>query len=338
MHDSSSRNVGLDLVRNLAIFLVVVQHIVFLGGLGNDAMGALHKIQARFIEALSQSCVDIFGMLSGYLGVTATTWKWRRFAGARPGWADWRTALLPLCHNEYWYFTAYLLVFMLAPLVNRFLFAPGCEKRGFVVAILLFLVAGDVSVFPGDSADHFFAKGYSAEWLLFLYVMGAALRCGEGKLKNVRPWCFFAIAAFGVVLTAGQRFAMAAMPALKDFFDDEWTLCVYTSPTVTLTAAALLLGCAHLSPKTLPARFWSVNARFAACAFGVYLFHVQPFFFNHVFKGAFHWLDRVPDVLWGAAVLGTALGVYIIFGLLERLRGKVLARLVAGLQKKESAA
>ncbi|MCQ2390308.1 MAG: acyltransferase [Kiritimatiellae bacterium] len=354
MRDSSSRNAGLDLARNLAIFLVIVQHVAFLGGLGNEGMGLLHRLQARFLEALSQSCVDIFGILSGYLGVRATGWNWRRFCGlwlqvwttgllvlgfcalvggvwpaafsnALPCADDWLTAACPLMRNEYWYFTGYFCVFLLAPAINRFLFAPGRAHLGFVAAGVLFALVCGTTVFPGGTGWLPLAKGYSATWLVCLYIFGAALRQGEGHLPKIRPGLLFGVAAGGVLLTVGQRVLMASFPAIKELFADEWTLSAYTSPTVVLTAAALLLGCAHLNPKNPDACVWSVNAVLAPGAFGVYLLHVQPFFFDHGFKGTFAFLDRVPDVCFGLAVLGTAVGCCLAFELLECLRLKLAA-------------
>ena len=354
MRDSSSRNAGLDLARNLAIFLVIVQHIALLGGLGNEGVGVLHRLQARFLEALSQSCVDIFGLLSGYLGAMAAGWKWRRFCGlwlqvwttgllvlgfcalvggvwpaafsnALPCADDWLTAVCPLMRNEYWYFTGYLFVFLLAPVINQFLFAPGRTRIGFVAAGVLFVLACGTTVFPGGTGWLPLAKGYSATWLVCLYIFGVALRHAEVRLSKVRAGLFLVVAAGGVLLTVGQRVIMASSPAIKELFADEWTLSAYTSPTVVLTAAALLMGCAHLNPKVPHARVWSVNAALAQAAFGVYLLHVQPFFFFHGFKGAFAFLDHAPDAFFGLAVLGTAVGCYLVFQALERTRQKLLS-------------
>lgn len=346
MHGSSSRNPGLDLARNLAIFLVIVQHVAFLGGLSNDGMGEAHKFQARMLEALSQSCVDLFGLLSGYLGVKAVGWKWRKFGrlwlqvwstglltlsvcslvglvwpgafgGHLPAAGDWLTAAFPLVRDEYWYFTGYLFVFLLAPVVNRLLFAEGRERIGLSAAAVLFAVICGTTVFPGGVTWLPLAKGYSAAWLVCLYVFGAALRRTEARWNAIHAGWYFAVAAAGVSATVLQRLSMASVPALKNLFADEWTLAHYTSPTVTLVAAVLLLGCARLDPSRFGDRLTRINAALASCAFGVYLIHVQPFFFLHGFKFRFAFLDRVPDGLFAVSVLGTSAALYFIFAALE---------------------
>lgn len=347
MHGSSSRNVGLDLARSLAILLVIVQHVMFLGGLSNDGMGFAHKLQARLLEAVSQSCVDVFGILSGYLGVTAVGWRWRRFAGLylqtwTTGlavlcgvWAvsalglvpltvcgdDWLTALLPLCRDEYWYFTGYLFVFLLAPPINRWLFER--TRVGPWLAAAVALAVGGVTAFPGGVDALPLHKGYSAAWLVCLYLFGAALRKAEWT-RAVRSGVWFAMAAACVFVTVAQRLVMAALPMAKDLFRDEWTLHHYTSPTVVGAAGALVLGCATLRIASARIAAWTAAA--SSVAFGVYLIHVQPLFFASLFKGRFAFLDRLPTWAFGVSALAVSLGLFVAFAVLERGRQWVFKR------------
>lgn len=358
MRDSSFRRPGLDLARNLAIILVVVQHIVFLGGLANDDMSFVHKIQARFLEAVSQSCVDLFGLLSGYLGVTSLVWNWRKFgrlwlqvwatgllvlggcsliglicpsvfSGRLPTLDDWLTAAFPILRDEYWYFTAYLFVFLLAPLINRFLFAEGRERTGYVIAGGMLLLVCGSTVCPGGVDWLPLAKGYSSAWLVGLYILGGALFRLERRLGDMRAGWFFAFAAIGVGITVAQRLLMSVLPSLKEAFADEWTLAHYTSPTVTLTAAALLLGCARLRLTAFGGRLARACAALAPCAFGIYLLHVQPFFFRRGFVGRFAFLDNLPDWLFAGGVLLVAITLYLLLAGLESLRRRSAAGLVA---------
>lgn len=69
----------------------------------------------------------------------------------------------------------------------------------------------------------------------------------------------------------------------------------------------------------------------APCAFGIYLWHVQPFFFDHVFKFRFGFLDRVPDGLFAVAVLAAAMLLYLV---LAALSGMSSFRFRTGRQSK----
>ena len=316
----SRRNVGVDVARILAILLVVFQHILFLGGLENDG-GALRRLSARFLEAMSQCCVDLFGLISGYMGYRTATWHLRRFAGlwfqvwttgllvlgvmALAGASlvpkDWLQACFPLVKDEYWYFTGYAVVFALAPLVNRL----PCRNA---LALILFLIVSVLTCWPGGLAWLPLNKGYSAAWLLLLFLFGAVLRTVEERLPK-KSLFYFLVALGLITMTVGQRLVLSAVPALRRVFGDEWTLLPYTSPTTVLTAAALLLGLAKLELRS--DRVCRMVGLMAPCAFGIYLIHVQPVFFEQVWKGHFTFLNHVPDALWGAGVVMVAVVVFL---------------------------
>ena len=323
---SGTRNVGVDAARVLAILLVVFQHILFLGGLENDG-GVLRRLSARFLEATSQCCVDLFGLISGYMGYRTAKWHIQRFtglwlqvwttgllvlgimvlAGVTLTSKDWLQACLPLVKDEYWYFTGYAVVFAMAPLVNRL----PCRN---VLALILFLIVSVLTCWPGGLAWLPLNKGYSAAWLVLLFLFGTVLRTYEDRLPK---WSFlYFIVALGLVsVTVGQRLALSAVPVLRQAFADEWTLLPYTSPTTVLTAAALLLGLAKLEFRSV--RVCRMVGLIAPCAFGIYLIHVQPAFFEHVWKGGFAFLNAVPDALFGLAVIACALAVFMILCAIE---------------------
>ena len=332
MPSEKKRNYGVDAARILAIFLVVLQHVVFLGGLDNDG-GAFRRLAQRALEASSQCCVDLFGLITGYVCWRVTKWNWRRFAGLwLQVWttgllvlggtallgrsvtsADWLRGCFPLCLDEYWYFTGYAVVFALMPLLNRL---PGRTA----VSAVLFLVVSAFTCWPGGLELLPLAKGYSGAWLAILFLFGATLRSLESRW-TIRPlWCFlFAGAMVGA--TVAQRLALSSVPALRSLFDDEWTLLPYTSPTVVLTAAALLLGLAKLDFGEGVVK--KAIAVVSPCAFGIYLFHVQPAFFEKVWKGSFAALNELPDALFVPAVPAVALLVFAVCFALEFLRRKI---------------
>ncbi len=341
----TARNYGIDAARILAIFLVVLQHVVLLGGIDNSG-GFLKRIPLRILEASSQCCVDLFGLITGYVCWRTTTWNVRRFAAlwlqvwttgllvlgvlafaGRPVAADdWLRGFFPLVFDEYWYFTGYAVVFALTPLLNKI---PA--RRRNALCLVLFFVISALTFWPGGLRHLPLAKGYSAAWLVILFLFGATLRDFTSRW-NLRPCACFAFAAAMIAATVAQRLVISAIPALRSFFADEWTLLPYTSPTVVLTAAALLAGLSRLEISEGRAR--KVISLLAPCAFGVYLLHVQPLFFKSVWKGSFASLNALPDALIILAILLVVLLVYLACFLVELLRRYVCARLVAAVSSR----
>ena len=335
-----TRNYGIDAARILAIFLVVLQHVVLLGGIDNDG-GFLKRLPLRFLEASSQCCVDLFGLITGYVCWRTTTWNVRRFAslwlqvwttgllvlgvlalaGHPVASGDWLRGLFPLVFDEYWYFTGYAVVFALMPFLNRI---PARFRN--TLCLVLFAVVSAFTFWPGGLRHLPLAKGYSAAWLVILFLFGATLRDLSPRWR-VRPRTCFAFAAAMIAATVAQRLVISAIPALRRFFADEWTLLPYTSPTVVLTAAALLVGLARLEIGDGLVR--KMITLLAPCAFGVYLLHVQPLFFESVWKGSFAPLNALPDALIIPAILLVVLLAYLACFLVELLRRYVCARLAA---------
>lgn len=167
-------------------------------------------------------------------------------------------------------------------------------------------------------------KGYSAAWLVLLFLFGAVLRTYEARLpKKSGPYF---LAALGLIsVTVGQRLALSAVPVLRQAFGDEWTLLPYTSPTTVLTAMALLLGLAKLEFRSICV--CRMVGLMAPCAFGIYLIHVQPAFFERVWKGGFTFLNAVPDSFFGLAVVACALAVFAILCAIEWGRRTVFSAL-----------
>ena len=332
------RNYGIDAARILAIVLVVLQHVVFQGGLDNDG-GALRRLAQRALESSSQCCVDLFGLITGYVCWRATTWDLRRFAslwlqvwmtgllvlgglalfGHPVAPIDWLRGCFPLCLDEYWYFTGYAVVFALMPLLNRL-------PHRLAICVVIFLVVSAFTCWPGGLALLPLEKGYSAAWLVILFLFGGALREFASR-RTIRPLRCFLFAGAMVGVMVAQRLVLSSIPRLRALFADEWTLLPYTSPTVVLMAAALLLGLAHLEIRSELAR--KAIGVLAPCAFGVYLLHVQPLFFASVWKGSLAAINELPDALFVLAIPVVVVLVYLVCTSLELLRRTICAFIAA---------
>ncbi|GEM_PF-2439678 len=355
------RHPGVETARILAIFLVVLQHIVFLGGILNDDLNALQRLQARSLEAVSQCCVDIFGLISGFVLAgaiahsTATgTWlqrqlhRWIGFGklwcqvwctgllvlgicwlavhcgviAATPVATDWQRALLPLLKDEYWYSTGYFFVFLLTPILLPF----ARWKHAKWLALALFVIACGVTAFPGGKDALPLNNGYSAAWLVILAFWGMVLRnlLPSRFLTRKQGLLCACIALLMLSVTICQRLVMAAIPAVKECFRDEWTLHHYPSPTIVIAAAAILLASTTFTPGH---RARKLICGLSSCAFGVYLIHVQPFFFEHCFKGQFASLATLPWYLFGITILLLAAAIFTACALVEVLRQTCTKRL-----------
>ena len=198
---------------------------------------------------------------------------------------------------------------------------------------MIFLVVSAFTCWPGGLARLPLEKGYSAAWLVILFLFGGALREFASR-RTIRPLRCFLFAGAMVGVMVAQRLVLSSIPRLRALFADEWTLLPYTSPTVVLMAAALLLGLAHLEIRSRLAQ--KAIGVLAPCAFGVYLLHVQPLFFASVWKGSLAAINALPDALFVLAILAVVVLVYLVCTALELLRRTVCNSIAARVEDKRN--
>lgn len=134
------RNYGIDLLRITAMYMIVIVHMINHSGiLEKDAFCPI-KIINIFLYTIVFCSVNCYALISGYVGYrekfsynfSAYINLWfqvvfygvfvlfiLKITGIIPvSFKSLIEALLPVTRNQYWYFTAYTGVFLLAPLVH----------------------------------------------------------------------------------------------------------------------------------------------------------------------------------------------------------------------------
>lgn len=319
--ESGERNYGIDFLRILSMFFVIMLHCLGKGGiLDAAAKGTAQYAAAWFMETFAYCAVNIFGMISGYVGYSDAPKKtkysnwmlmWLQvvFYGAvttvvfqlvmpeAVNIKDFFEMFLPVSKELYWYFTAYTALFFLMPLLNAAI--RGCTEKQLKQMLIIILV---VFVFYDNVTRKFgMEAGYTCLWLILLYLIGAIMKkCRIGE--RIKP-----VPAFAGIL------ALVAVSWLWRLYGREIkllgvgvnakTLVAYTSPTMVLAAMLYIIS---FSKITFP-RWCEKAIGFAAKgAFAVYLLNNQRFVWKYVMDKNFVFLVEKPAVLLVIAVLGFA--------------------------------
>ena len=139
MQAKSSRNLGIDLLRALAMFLVIVWHFIGQGGLlAHTEPSSIKYWVLSFFQILTCCCVNLYGLTTGYLmcdkpfrlsrvtklWVTTVFWSVAISCAFFVLVPESRTIsemvsmFLPILRGRYWFFTAYVVVMLLSPVLN----------------------------------------------------------------------------------------------------------------------------------------------------------------------------------------------------------------------------
>lgn len=328
----NERNYGVDALRILAMLMVVVTHVMGVGGI-LDACEPLSPQYGVtwFLEAACYCTVNCYALISGYAGINASykyssiILLWLRvvfytvtitvlfgiFMPEAVGRSDYLKAFFPVMKSPYWYFTAYFCLFFFIPLLNRAINSLSKEQIRAVVIAVVFFVSVMQSVF-GDVFDT--AEGSSALWLMVLYVIGAYIRKFDflGSLTAGKALIGYLITT---TISFGFKLSAEAAPLLLGE-DNEFAefiasysnkLIRHISPTLLASAVFLLILFRQLK---IPDIGKKLIAFLSPMAFSTYIIHAHPLVWKNFMRERFAGYGSLPAPVLMIAVPGTAILIF----------------------------
>lgn len=338
------RNAGIDLLRVVAAFYIIVLHILRKGGLSAAAAeGSYQSLACTAMVCWTYCCVNIFGLISGYVGYTdvdkphsykkyLSLWLEVVFYDAvltllslwiYPSTVtgdDLIRMFLPVTSYSHWYFTAYTALFLFIPLLNGAV--RSCSRETllrFLAVIVLFFV-------PIEAIFGFFctSSGYSAIWLITLYLIGAILKKTQLG-SRIHPLIFLGCIAILSLIS----FLLDTRWFEVNFLHFSFTTEIverYVFPGHLLSAIFHVLLFAQLKPGTFARKLISFAG---PGAFAVYLLNTQRHVSQNYMAAHFAgWAGNSPFGIFVRALLTAAMFVTVslIIDYLRRLLFRLFRR------------
>lgn len=336
-------NSGIDLLKIVAMFMIVVLHCFNVGGiLSNVTFGSAAYYIYNFIFICTFSGVNLYALSTGYLCVNSTH-RYSRIIGLYeqvfacsaliaivfmiiPNFEvnkwDFFFNFLPLICNRYWYFTAYVLLFVFMPLINA-----GIKNISqYQFRLLLFclftlccIIQTLSSPFGYYSLDMYFLNdGLSFLWIFVMYFFGAYLRLYPVKTKKhldlVR---FFLFSALTLIIYCIYRYIQHRLGNIPN-------LCImsYAFPFIVLASLYLFRFFVCVNIK----KFNKSLSMISSLTFSVYLITVHPYFASFIQKDIFATsANNLANTLVGVAVFSIAAYlVSLALGYLLKMLFKVI--------------
>lgn len=334
------RQANFELLRVIAMLMIITLHYLDKGGIlpaPGEPFGVA-GFTAWLLEAFCVCAVNAYVLLGAYFLVeqdydpvrAVRLWGQVLFYSVVIGAACVLTGvvpmqevtpykfliyMMPVTQDHYWFATAYIVMLLFAPLMNRTLreLPEKTFRRAIVLLLLLFSVANSVLPvrLPIDR------MGYDALWFLVLYVVGAFLRLHGDSLKITTG-----VSAVGYAAGSGLIFASMLVinaiyqrtGSLLDFINRQYH---YNSILCLAASVFLFFIFRNISISEGKAADWIRRA--ASVSFGVYLIHEHidlRYFWPKLF--GVQTFSGTPLFLLHWVV--TILAVYGICGAVEMLR------------------
>ena len=290
------RNMGVELFRVVSMLLVVLLHIVGHGGVlsATEPLSAQYKI-AVFVQVLAYCSVNCYALISGFANVNAG-FKFRRFVHlwletvflitflniVTPLLSDgftitrewWLNGFFPLAKRELWYLCAYFFMYPLMLLINHGLHAIRQWQH---IAVIVLLQMPTLFRLIDGRDNYALGGGYSAMWLICLYVMGAYFR-----MYGAPRWAKWYVTLPVFLLSCGiaflakivpeERLLAGQMERASAWYENREMLISYLSPCMVVMALMLLLFFMQLQINGKAVR--RILSEFGRATWGVFVIHV----------------------------------------------------------------
>lgn len=334
MQIKEQRSLSLDILRLIFIFAITGRHVCEYSGL-ISLVPSSHPnfFLANFLITLQSFGIDGFFLISGYFLVKKTDCTRKiintelmllfysvvifAVAVIPSGFGGFELlragakSFFPTLTQHYWYFFAYMVLLLFAPLINRMIAALDQKELSRLVVFCVLLISVFLSLNPFyDSLSYTGHDTHGLLWIFTLYITAAYIRLYGVKNEKLMGPCLFALSfclLFGVLLVENNAFGLSErFPFIESVLSK-----------IELTERNSILSYLCMVSLFISFRSWKLKARgalgrgFAALVpsfMGVYLFQ------EHELVRQWFW-DMV-DIPGHAASPFLALYILAVFALL----------------------
>ncbi|EHI70896.1 acyltransferase [Streptococcus ictaluri] len=317
---------GLDLLRIISMFMIVITHVLGKDGLRSSVEGQTdaYFIMTWSIQVLVYGAVNCYALISGYVGI-GSTYKYSKLVsiwvqvffysfsitllfalfGFSVTLENWRQAFFPIVSGNYWYITAYFALLIFMPIINAGILALSDRQLKHIV-ILLFTVFSLLPALMNNSVAEFsLSKGFEMTWLLILYIIGAYLK--RIDLSYFKSRYLLMVYALSLCVTYAMKFMVGNI----------WYW--YVSPSLTLGAIALFILFAKwsINPKSLLAYLILLVS---PTTLGIYLGYLHPLLVKFVIRDFAEPFVNTPILIYPLLIFGVSSLIYLLAFLVEKGR------------------
>lgn len=326
------RNYGIDLLKIVSMFMVVVLHVLGQGGVLEQALDlTLNDTVAWFIEILCLCTVNLFALTTGYLCIDRK-FKYKNVINLYilvlfynvlctlilNGFkvVPLAVSFFPVSNGAYWYFSAYIGFILFIPFINKYLNSIYEFEHRKLIYTILFVMCGIGLFCLVHSTDALkINRGYSPVWLGCLYIIGSYFKLYDFKFKNRSKCLYFMIFLLSSLFALLTRVVILKVPVLSHYFKSSLMLEYISFPIVINSVVLFLL---FLKVKVNDS-FKKVLSFFAGLSFSVYVIHCNPYVWKN-FVGLFNDFANMPVFKMIFMVLFTALIIYVVCTLIDIVR------------------
>ena len=308
------REYGIDVMKIVAMIFIVADHILLWGGWGlcSEHDGIKGNVLA-WLDAVTLCHVNCFVLASGYV-MSRLEFKFSRivklwlevfgyslaflviatcfFPSIELSAKDWIKNLLPIAYDRYWFFTQYVGLFFIMPVLNAAIRQLDKKLMLGILIACTFLLSVHPFVFKTDLFH--VNRGYSLLWFVYLYLIAGSC-CKYEWLRKIPFW----LAISASILGGGANLISLhlrslAVPLVEGGFPQH-IFRAYNNPLILVYSVSALALFTRIKIENDFLRKWI--AIIGSSVFSVYVIHSNP-----IFRVMTNWNENWTAFLGGHSV------------------------------------
>ena len=323
LNQNGGRIYSADLVKIIAMFFVLILHLIGVGGVFDGANGnTLLQGILSGMEGVAFVSVNLFALATGFI-YEGRSVKYSRlfelwlravfislaclavvyFVGGKITQKIILKSVFVFSKRTFWYLNEYIEMMLISPALNAAVRKMNAKETGFVLLVF----AAVFSLFPTATANDTLSRGYSFLWLSFLYAVGAYIK-KYNLHQRLSKW-FFAV--IYILSTAAQSILIYVSKNREmTFFETDYShVHAFYNNAFVLTSAVslfiLILGVEFKSQKSK-----KIIVSVSSVSFAVYLVHGCPAIWQYILR-QLEFIGKMNTAAAAFTVLGLSLGIYI---------------------------
>lgn len=332
------RNSSIELLRIIAMILIVFHHFSVHGiylGYAQHTPSFNNHLLASLLSSGGKLGVDLFMIISGYFMVK-TTFKRSKFNQLLTQmwfyailfyiinlWTHWTpiniksilSALLPFTYTEYWFMTAYLVVYLLSPFINHLL--SSLSKANFQK--LLVIIGGLVFVLPTFLPKSMEMMDNGIIITLSCYLFGAYIRLYPITPSIMKKWGYY-LTIISSVTIIGSIIIFTIL-AYQTHISTIMSHITFLAGSNSIFILLLSIGLCIIAITAKPFYNKTINL-IAGTTLGIYLIHDNPIvrhgLWQNILKTNHFYQMNGLQLLISAIIICTA--VFLCCSIIEWIR------------------
>ena len=336
-------NQGIDLLRIVAMFMILILHILGQGGILKNLVYVPSELLSKYgvvwlIETICFVATNCFALITGW-NCYGLPHKWKRLVelwvlvlfysigitvmftlfGYHTNTYIWIKSFFPVLYSNYWYVTAYVGMFLFIPMMNKFI----CNTEYKTLRNILICGYVIFCILPTlFNVDPFrLHKGHSVLWLCCLYIVGGVFRKYEinyytDTMKELIIFSGAILVSWGTKMVAEycRFYGYIDIKNSNIFIND-------TSPTIVIASIFLLFYFSKL--RFGRNRISSFIKFFSTTSFSIYLIHLHFLVWRNIIKNFAVDFTNYNSLVIVIRVILTAGAMYLMFSLIDWIRLKI---------------